>query len=121
MQQRQFIHKAVKQGDQRTNLKSASLKAKGPGYLWDEEAERGVPAVVQWDWWRLGSAGMQVQSQPEQWLSLQLWLRSDPRPGNSSSHMPRGSQKRGGGGSREVGGVQWGLGIVEKDDWKKVS
>ena len=45
----------------------------------------GVLAVAQWDWWRLWSAETQVQSLA--WNSglgiRQLWLRSDPGPGNS--------------------------------------
>ena len=31
------IHEAAKQGNGRTNLKSASLKVRGSGYLWDKE------------------------------------------------------------------------------------
>jgi len=30
-------HTIVKPGDRRTSLRSASLKARGSGYLWDKE------------------------------------------------------------------------------------
>lgn len=33
-----FIQKAAKQGDVRISLKSASLKDRGLGYLWNKEA-----------------------------------------------------------------------------------
>ena len=34
--EKSFIHKAAKQGERRTNLKSAPAKARGWGYLWDK-------------------------------------------------------------------------------------
>ena len=53
--------------------------------LWDERQKEslkdaGVPAMAQWDWWHLGSAGMQL------WLRSHLWLGSDPWPGNSKCY-----------------------------------
>lgn len=35
---KEFIHKATKQGDGRTSLRSASLKVRGWRYLWGKEA-----------------------------------------------------------------------------------
>ena len=51
---------------------------------------KGLPAVVQQDWWHLCSTGTQVQS-PSQHSGFraeraQLCLRSDPWPGNSICH-----------------------------------
>ena len=52
----------------------------------------GIPSVVQRDWKSLRSTGMQVRSlaqwvkdlaSPQLRVRLQLWLRSDPWPGNS--------------------------------------
>ena len=37
-----FVHEAAKQGDRRTNLKSTSPKARGPGYSLDKAEAWGV-------------------------------------------------------------------------------
>lgn len=42
-QQRELIHTAAKQGDGRTHLKSASLRARGSGYWWHEEWRSSGP------------------------------------------------------------------------------
>ena len=36
--EKEFIHEAAKQEDERRNFKLASWKARGSGYLWDKES-----------------------------------------------------------------------------------
>ena len=72
----------------------------------------GVPTLVQWDWWHVGSTKSQVQSPalwvkdpglPQLWLRLQLQLRSDLWPPNSTccAASKKGKKKNEGIGCRK--------------------
>jgi len=75
-------------------------------YSYDQKCSLGVPTVVQWDQWCLGSAECGFSPLPSiQWVEdpvlLQLWLRlqlqlgSDPWPRNSTcSRMTKKGKKR---------------------------